>query len=75
MRFKEGGQRRAIVQVADDERRVRVHRAAIALAQIVINDDFIAALGQLLHDMAADIAGAAGHQDFHALSPPHGREV
>ena len=53
------------MQIADDEGRVRMHRATIALDQIVEDHDLVIALGQQLHNMAANIAGAAGHQDLH----------
>ena len=61
MRLKSCGERIPIVQVADDEFGIRVHRRAIPRAQVVVDDNLIAALDQHLHDMAADITGTAGH--------------
>ncbi len=58
----------AIADLADDERGVE-DRLAEAPREIVEDDDPLAARAQLQDDVAADIAGAAGHEDaglFHA---------
>jgi hypothetical protein len=45
-----------------------VDSSAMASAQIVIDDDLMPLPDQLIDDMAADIAGTAGDQDFHSVA-------
>ena len=52
----------AVRSVADDERRTK-HRGPIAGRKIVEDHDALAALDELADDVAADVPGAAGHED------------
>ena len=63
------------MQIIDDEGRVRVNRAAMARTQVIVNDDLHIALDEQLHDMTADVTGAAGHQNFHRRSSPFGKRL
>jgi hypothetical protein len=60
----------AITGVADDELAVR-HRLAKAGGQVVERHDALAGRAELAHDVAADVAGAAGDENSvcHAWSP------
>ena len=55
---------RAISGIAHHQRRVQ-HGAAISGAEIIEHDHALVALGELAHDVAANIAGAPG--DEHGL--------
>ena len=59
----------AIADVADDELGLRRHRPVEAAGQVVENDYLLAAADEFPHHVAADIAGAAGHEYAHTLSP------
>ena len=48
------------------------HRIAMAGAQVVIDDRFHPRPSEQLAGVAADIARATGHQDFHIPRPYHG---
>ena len=52
-----------IAGVADDKRHVLGDGPVEAGRQIVKYDDAFASIGQLIHHMTADIAGAAGYKD------------
>ena len=54
-----------VADVADDERGVLRHGPAEAGRQIVEDDDLLAGVQKLENHMAADIAGAARHQNGH----------
>ena len=54
--------RRAIGDVTRDERSV-LHRLAMTGDEVVEDDDGVAGAVQRLRRMAADVAGAAGHED------------
>jgi hypothetical protein len=54
-----------IPQVPLDERRIVVDRLAVALRQIIDDDDLMAGTDELLHAHTADIAGAAGNKYVH----------
>src|SRR5439155_4629910 len=54
--------RRAIGDVTRDERSV-LHRFAMTGDEVVEDDDRVAGAVQRLRRMAADVAGAAGHED------------
>ncbi len=59
----------AIADIADDQLRLRRHGPVEPGGQIVEHDDPLAALDQLPHHLAADIAGAPGDQYAHTLTP------
>src|SRR5205823_4359369 len=56
---------RAIGEIADDERRARMHRRAMPLREIIEHDDRLVLGHKLLDDHTADIPGPAGDEDFH----------
>ena len=55
----------AIAGVAFDKFRALGNGGFVAVAEIVVNDDFVAALQELGGDDAADVSGASG--DEHAI--------
>ena len=60
---------RDVADVADDEPRLWRHRPVEAGRQAVEDHDLFACVEQLPHHVAADIAGASGHQDGHSDDP------
>ncbi len=58
---------RAVAGRAGDERHRARNEEAEAGRQIVEHDHALAGVDECVHHMAADIAGAAGHQDRHDL--------
>ncbi len=55
----------AIQQVAHNQGGLWVHSLAVACAQVVEHNNFVAALYQHAYDMAADVTRAAGNEYFH----------
>ena len=47
----------------------RVDGAAVAAREVVEDRDLLARREELLHEGAADVAGAAGHENGHSRSP------
>ena len=62
---KQHVQRSAVGKVALDEGSVGMDGGAVALVEVVEDDDLFAAGNQLFDDDTADVAGAAGDKDFH----------
>ena len=62
-----------IAQVADDQAGLRMHSGAMPGAEVVEDDDIVAAFDQHVRDMTADIACAACNQDGHLGSLPFAR--
>ena len=58
-----------VARVADDELRSFGHGPGEAGGEIVENDDRLAGVDKAESHVAADIAGAAGHQNAHAQGP------
>src|SRR5690606_29746599 len=56
-----------VADVADHQLPVQ-HRIAVAGAEVVQHHDVLAALAELAHHVAADVAGTAGDQDLPAAS-------
>jgi hypothetical protein len=61
------GHQRAVAGRAGDEGHRARDQEAEAGRQIVEHDHGLAGIDQGMHHVAADIAGAAGHQDRHEL--------
>ena len=61
--------RDAFRQVSLDEGGLGMDGASVAVVQVVKDDDAIALVDQFLGDDAADVASAAGDQDFHDEPP------
>jgi hypothetical protein len=59
---------RTVGQIALDKGRRRVNRGAVALIEIVEDDDFFASIDQLFDGDAADVAGATGDEYFHGAN-------
>src|SRR5262249_6220310 len=57
----------AIHEIGMDKNGFGRYGPRMALAQIVINNDFVTAFDQLFDDHAPDVAGAAGDQNLHRL--------
>src|SRR6185436_14620979 len=55
----------ALLEVADDEFRPRVHGGRMAFGEVVKDRDGVAGVDQLFDADAADVAGTAGDEDFH----------
>ena len=60
---------RLIADVADHELGARRHRPVEAGGEIVEHDHALAGVDQRVDHVAADVAGAAGDQDRHAINP------
>ena len=60
--------RRLIPSVANHEGHARRHRPIEAGREIVEHHHALAGIGQRMHHVASDIAGAAGYQDRHAAA-------
>src|SRR5512143_1888117 len=58
-----------VARAAGDERNGRRNQEAEAGRQIVQHNDRLACVGELVHHVAADIAGASCDQDCHADAP------
>ena len=65
----ETGDQRLVAGLADDERHALGNGPVEAGGQIVEHDDALAGVDQRMDHVAADIAGAAGDQDCHAVQP------
>ena len=61
-----------VAEIADDQLDAFGHRPGEAGREIVEHDDLLAGVEQAEHHVAADIAGAAGHQNasFERLRRP-----
>ena len=59
---------RLVADVADDQLGLARHRPVEAGRQVVEHDDALAGIDQLVDHVAADVAGAAGHQNAHVAS-------
>ena len=66
---EEFAQRLGLQQVALHEARSGMHGRAVAVDQVVADDDLSAARDQQRGHVAADVACAAGHQQLHGRSP------
>ena len=66
---------RAILQVSLEKLRAQIDSTAMALAQIIEDSDFVALIQKQLRADAADIAGAADDEDFHAAKFGRGRRL
>ena len=64
------GQFRGVLDVALDDRRRVPGGRAVTLAEVVVNDDRLAARGKRLDGMTADISGSARDQNG-----AHGRPI
>jgi hypothetical protein len=64
------GQRGAIVATAGDEHDVLRQRLAMPLRKIIQHHDLVTTVAQGEHGVAANIAGAAGHQVSGQVDPP-----
>jgi len=71
MRDYQRAHARLVSGIADDERRARRHRTVEAGGQIIEHHDLLSGLEERrMNLMAADVAGTAGDQDRHLVSPP-----
>jgi hypothetical protein len=61
-----GIDRLSILQVAFDEARTRIEGAAMALAKIIEDRNFVALIKKQFCADAADITGPANDENFHA---------
>ena len=57
---------RVVGDAGDDQPRLRGYGIAVAGAQVVDDDDVVAALDQPSRDDASDVTGSAGDQELHA---------
>ena len=58
-----------IVQVIDDQLGIGMHRLAVALGQIVIDNHIIALFDKQLNNVAANVTSATGYQySLHVLT-------
>ena len=64
-----GGDRTAVGEVALDEHGARMNRLAMPLVEVIEHDDVVPASHELLDGDAADVAGSARDEKFHALAP------
>jgi hypothetical protein len=55
--------------IAGDQRRAWRHRPVEPGGQIIEHHDLVAGLKEGVNHVAADVAGAAGNQDRHVVSP------
>ena len=62
VRAEQRRDRAAVGEIADHKLGFLRHGLPMALRQVVEHDDLVAAAEQVDHDMAADIAGAAGDE-------------
>src|SRR5262249_24076976 len=69
MRGDERAYARLVSGIAGDERRARRHRPVEARGQIIEHHDLVSGLEEGVNHVAADVAGAAGNQDRHVVSP------
>ena len=61
--------KRGISRIPANESRAVGHGGSKTRREIVENDHFFTGIEELEHHMAADVAGAAGHQNRHRSSP------
>src|SRR6185437_10409 len=57
-------ERGAVGEIAFDKLHARGDHGAMGMAEVVVDDDFMALVEEQLGDSSTNIAGAAGHEDF-----------
>jgi len=69
MRGDQRAHAQLVSDIADDEPRARRHRPVEAGGQIIEYHYLLSSVEEGVSHVAADVAGAAGDQDRHAVSP------